>query len=195
MPVWNSEYTWQEISNYLSHIVWDIIWSGKGSLAVGTAAATPSNVNVGADGEVLVADSAVAEGVKWRVAPNCSLPFTKGATSVSAYIAEANTYTSAVYGFVATRAGSIVGLSACLNVSAESAAGDVAVEARINDNPVFSVTITTAGVAVYTAYATQARGLSPFVAGDLIQVYINFMSFTGTVNPVLAMLDLLFVAP
>ena len=195
MPNWNSEYTWEEISNAIVHLAWDYYWAHKGSIAIAGADCSPQSLDVGADGTFLRADSTELLGVKWNDLPNCSLPFTKGVTNASGYIAEANTYTSAVYGFVATRPGSIVGLSACLNVTIQTVGGDVTVWARINDNPAFSVTITTAGVAVYKAQATQARGLDTFVAGDLIQLYVDFVSFTGTINPILVLLDLLFDAP
>jgi len=43
----------------------DAIWDAKGDLAVGTGANTASRLAVGANGTVLVADSAEATGVKW----------------------------------------------------------------------------------------------------------------------------------
>jgi hypothetical protein len=43
----------------------DVIWDAKGDLAVGTGADTAVRVAVGANGEVLTADSTEASGVKW----------------------------------------------------------------------------------------------------------------------------------
>lgn len=46
----------------------DTIIDAKGDLIVGTAADTPARLPVGADGEVLVADSGEAGGMKWEAA-------------------------------------------------------------------------------------------------------------------------------
>lgn len=43
----------------------DLIWDVKGDLAVGTGSNTADNLAVGADGEVLTADSSTATGLKW----------------------------------------------------------------------------------------------------------------------------------
>lgn len=43
----------------------DVIWNAKGDLAVGTGSDTASRLGVGANGTVLVADSAEATGLKW----------------------------------------------------------------------------------------------------------------------------------
>lgn len=43
----------------------DTIWDAKGDLAVGTGANTASRLAVGTNGQILVADSAEATGVKW----------------------------------------------------------------------------------------------------------------------------------
>lgn len=41
------------------------VYTAKGSIAAATAASTPANVTVGANGTVLTADSTTATGVKW----------------------------------------------------------------------------------------------------------------------------------
>lgn len=45
-------------------------YTAKGSIAAATAASTPANLAVGANGTTLVADSTAATGLKWAAAPN-----------------------------------------------------------------------------------------------------------------------------
>jgi hypothetical protein len=53
-------------------------YTAKGSIAAATAASTPANVTVGANGTVLTADSSVATGVKWATPTSSSPLTTKG---------------------------------------------------------------------------------------------------------------------
>lgn len=74
----------------------DAIWDTKGDLAVGTGANTASKLTVGANGYVLVADSAEPTGLKWSAAASgsgitrdiasISSPTTLGATSLTDYV-------------------------------------------------------------------------------------------------------------
>jgi len=45
-------------------------FTAKGSIAAATAASTPANLSVGTNGQVLVADSTAATGLKWAASPN-----------------------------------------------------------------------------------------------------------------------------
>lgn len=58
--------------------------SAKGSLISATAAATPANVSVGTNGQVLTADSAQAAGVSWQAVP--SAPVTSVNTLTGAVV-------------------------------------------------------------------------------------------------------------
>lgn len=51
--------------DYFNTAVQPTILSGKGSLMTATAAATPADLPVGTDGQVLTADSAQTKGIKW----------------------------------------------------------------------------------------------------------------------------------
>lgn len=50
----------------------DPIWDGKGDLAAGTGADTAAKLTVGADGQVLTADSTQTAGMKWAAAGGSS---------------------------------------------------------------------------------------------------------------------------
>jgi hypothetical protein len=65
----------------------DVIWDGKGDLAVGTGANAAARLPVGGDGQVLTADNTQATGVKWAApasAPAVSLGFAQVTIAASA---------------------------------------------------------------------------------------------------------------
>ncbi len=100
------------------------------------------------------------------------------------------TLMTATFGYPMQRAGSIVGVSGMLNVTAVTTDGTIDVEVKKGGVTVYSVTITTAGTGDYSAYATQVRGTDTFVAGDLLQLYVNFQTFVGTITKGFAMADI-----
>ena len=53
----------------VGEVVANSVISAKGSIIAGSAASTPANVNVGANGTRLTADSAESAGVKWAADP------------------------------------------------------------------------------------------------------------------------------
>ncbi len=61
----NWEDHWQLLAAAESGAIAESLIDAKGDLIVGTAADTADNLPVGTDGQVLVADSAEASGVKW----------------------------------------------------------------------------------------------------------------------------------
>ncbi len=97
---------------------------------------------------------------------------------------------SATIGYEATRAGSVVGIGVQIDVTAEGGAGTIDVEVFVGGSAVFSVQITTTGVAVYTASAVQGVGIDAVAAGDPVTVRVAFGGFTGTVDNVVAHVEL-----
>jgi len=77
------------------------------------------------------------------------------------------------------RDGSIVGISVCTDWNVETTRGDLQFEVRKNGANVFSVNVPVNGTGIKTAYATQARGTDTFAAGDIIQLYVDFLSTTA----------------
>lgn len=66
VPEWvNASGTWQAVLSGGSGFVQDSLFDAKGDILVASADDTPDRLPVGADGEVLVADSAQTLGVKW----------------------------------------------------------------------------------------------------------------------------------
>jgi len=99
---------------------------------------------------------------------------------------------STTHGYVMPRAGSIVGISAGTNVSAQTTPGNVTYEVRKNGVNVFSSALAIAGAAVYKNYATQARGVDTFSANDVIAVYLTYDTFAGTINGIFGIVELQF---
>lgn len=93
-------------------------------------------------------------------------------------------------GAVMARPGTILAVAGRLNVTSETGAGDIKIQVRKNGTNVFEGTITTSGTGWYGVQATQARGTDDFVAGDRIAVHIDFDTFSGTVAPVFATVEI-----
>lgn len=99
---------------------------------------------------------------------------------------------SGMEGFRAMRAGSITGLAANFYISSLTTQGDITVQARVNDTPVYNLIInsgdTTGSVSGVT---TQARGIDAFSAGDLLTFYVLYETpdtpFVGSAKWILEM--------
>lgn len=116
-----------------------------------------------------------------------TLNINRGSTSVDAYFQTTGQPHTATFGFVMNRPGSIVGLAVCGVSSILSVAGDVTIEVRKNDTPVFEVTTNVSGTGTIKWTGTQAAGIDTFVAGDIISAYIDYEStasitFTGLIG-------------
>lgn len=111
------------------------------------------------------------------------LQFHRYTQNADGYLGLYANYATANHSWLMMRAGSITGLSVCANVSSETGAGNIIYHVYKNGVSVLSVTIATAGVAVYEQYTTQARGTDTFVAGDQISVYCDLSTFSGTIAP------------
>lgn len=161
----------------------NLIYADAGADKVGIGTATPAQKldvvgNIQLSGELMGARQL--------------LPQDRTSINADAYMGSAALAYAAGYGFVMPRAGSIVGLSACANVTVEGSAGTIDVHVYKNGASVFSLTLTTAGVAVYKGQSTQARGTDTFAAGDLITAYIDFNTFVGTVAPMITLIEVVF---
>jgi hypothetical protein len=69
--------TWIEVGAAPANVILNAI-EAKGDLIVGTADNTVDNLTVGTNGQILIADSSAAVGVKWAVSPETDLVTTKG---------------------------------------------------------------------------------------------------------------------
>jgi len=61
----NRKPTWEDAQGGSGDVATDAVFDAKGDLAVGTGADTAIKRSVGSDGQVLTADSAETDGVKW----------------------------------------------------------------------------------------------------------------------------------
>lgn len=96
-------------------------------------------------------------------------------------------------GIRAIRAGSITGLSISTNPTVQTSQGDITLQARVNDTPVFTITVASNGINTEVHnVGTQARNSDTFVAGDLLTLYINFDSFVGTLSPTYSVLEVMY---
>ena len=117
------------------------------------------------------------------------LQFDRTSMTADGYLGSAALAYAATYGFPMHRAGSIVGVSVSANVTVQTNLGTIILHVYKNGASVFSVTVTSAGVAAVSGYATQARDVDQFVAGDLITAYVDFGTFVGTIAPIIALID------
>ena len=58
------------VDSGLADYVSSSVFSDKGSLAAATGTATPTNLSVGSDGQILYADSGESTGLRWGDAPS-----------------------------------------------------------------------------------------------------------------------------
>ena len=85
-------------------------------------------------------------------------------------------------GFAMMRPGSIVGISFAGEVTAVPLSGTILITAYKNSSAVFSVTSATiSATGDVTVQGTQARGTDTFVAGDALQLQMNFLTMDGTI--------------
>lgn len=64
---------WAAVTS-VGSVATDPIWTTKGQLAVATGSAAAAALNVGSDGQLLVADSTQPDGIKWATVPVGSVP-------------------------------------------------------------------------------------------------------------------------
>lgn len=76
------------------NVATDTVWDAKGDLVVATANDTAQRIGVGADGQVLTADSAQASGIKWEDAGGTAE--TTQVASVTGTLVELNTLDGSV---------------------------------------------------------------------------------------------------
>lgn len=114
----------------------------------------------------------------------------RGPFAANAVIGQAGQIPTGSVGWIMPRAGSVVGFSVRLNITAQTTPGDLTIEIRKNNIAVFSGVIAVNGVAVYNLAATQARNTDMFIAGDMISMVCVFTSFVGTVNSLYALIEL-----
>ena len=120
------------------------------------------------------------------------MTLSRGAFAASAVIGQADQIPTGSASWIAPRAGSVVGFSARLYVSAQTTPGDLTIEIRKNNVAVLSGVIAVAGTKVYDLVVTQARGLDTFVAGHMISMVCVFTSFVGTVKMLYGLIELQF---
>lgn len=65
-----------------SSLATDTIWDAKGDLVAGTGADASSKLTVGSNGQILVADSAVSNGLKWSTLIGCKVYLSADMTDV-----------------------------------------------------------------------------------------------------------------
>ena len=86
---------------------------------------------------------------------------------------------------------SVTGVSINLDVEAQTVAGTIRAEVRVDGAPVFSVDVVIDGVAQYGAYATQAPGIDVVAAGSLFTVQLVNVDFTGRVSFMQALFEIM----
>jgi hypothetical protein len=89
------DFTWvaQDDSNAIQNAIVD----AKGDLIAATAADTPARLAVGTNGQVLIADSTAATGLKWGAASAGGLVYIAGATPSSSSAVNINNCFTATY--------------------------------------------------------------------------------------------------
>lgn len=100
------------------------------------------------------------------------------------YMEVGQTSMSDTHGWVADRAGSIIGLGGWCNVTLYSSPGDVTLTVRINSTLAFSKAISISGTGDYSGYDTQAAGIDTFEAGDVLSLRADFSGFANTVSAI-----------
>lgn len=126
-----------------------------------------------------VAQSASLQSIGPFVAPGAAGVTAASQTNLD--MRHAHTVTAMAAGYVATRPGSIVGLSAQLSAAMTGSGSEMSVSVTKNGTEVaLSVELTTAGAEV-KASATEAAGVLSFVAGDVLGVsYTSDASLSNT---------------
>lgn len=143
--------------------------------------ATTSYVGSSADGTTLSVAGFTAlsypttlEIAGQKMVLSLSMPDDKTRASGDTYLGvTSSSYTG---GFEMTRAGSIVGLGVGCVTTAHTSNGTFTISARINGtNKITSSTLTASSAGQQHAdFQTAARGTYPFVAGDAVQLYLDF---------------------
>jgi hypothetical protein len=91
-------------------------------------------------------------------------------------------------GYVMDRPGWIVGLSFALNCTVATSPGSFVIRARRNGANAYSCGLTINSTGIKNSNVSQAKGLTPFKAGDVLSLYADFVSFVGSVDDTLARL-------
>lgn len=126
---------------------------------------------------VTTADIDAGGGFRRSVGP-FTAPGAAGVTAASQTNLDcrySHTVTAIATGFVATRAGSIVGLSSQLSAAITGAATTIVVSATVNGTEVALINTLTQAGGEQKAQASAAKDLLAFVAGDVLGV-----SYTST---------------
>lgn len=89
---------------------------------------------------------------------------------------------SATVGYVATRAGSIVGAGVNLEVTAQTTPGTIDLEVYVNGAAVFTVTVTISGTGVYVQSGVQGVGVDAVVAGQVVSCRLAYGTFVGSID-------------
>jgi hypothetical protein len=105
-----------------------------------------------------------------------------GAVTASKYLKMVNGVScSTTRGYPTARAGSIVDIALMFYINSYTLGAEVKATAKVNDSGSFNCSWSPSGSApqVVVCSATQARGLNPFSADELIQSYLTI---SGTIN-------------
>lgn len=97
-------------------------------------------------------------------------------------------------GFIATRAGSITGITNNYNVSASSGDAVFICSAFIAGSEVFVLDLDRTVADNKVASITQARGLDTFIAGDVIRSAWRISAGTATVNSQIMLMEMMYDA-
>lgn len=117
------------------------------------------------------------------------LVFSRGAMSGDGYSGMAGVALTSGTGYVMMNNGSVRGLSVSAYASAVTNQGVVVFQVRKNNVNIFNATVNVTGVGAYNTYVRKALGEYTFSAGDYVSLYVDFVDFSGTINPHFAVVE------
>jgi len=120
-----------------------------------------------------------------------SFYFTRTTLSADAYMGSAALAMTAGTGVRFTRPGSIVGISLQFD-TATATAMNIQLQARINNSDVFHDNVISNAAGSWGFSTKQARGIDTFSADDILTGYLDFVTGSGTIAPVVAMVEVVF---